>query len=120
MLYANAKYYKDTFLGTAIPDEQLEKALSNAQDDIDSLTFNRIVARGFDNLTDFQQTKVKKAVCQQAEFMFTHGPYLNLPVSNFKAGSVSMSLETKEVNGIKTDDSVLNLLDQTGLRCLRL
>jgi len=120
MLYVDVEYYKDTFLGTAIPDDLLKKSLSDAQDDIDSLTFNRIVASGFDSLTNYQQEKIKKAVCQQAEFMYTHGPYINLPVSSFKAGSVSMSLDVAEVSGIKTTDRVLNLLDQTGLRCLRL
>ena len=119
MIYVDKEYYKNVFKGTLIDDDRIEKELSNAQDDIDTLTFNRIVAKGFTNLTSFQQDRVKKAVCEQADYMTTHHDYLNLPVNSFSAGSVSMSLKILEVDGINTSNKVLHLLDQTGLRCLR-
>ncbi|MFV0394668.1 MAG: hypothetical protein ACK5LC_09775 [Coprobacillaceae bacterium] len=120
MLYADKEYYKNVFKGTLVPDDEIEKRLQDSQDDIDSLTFNRIVAKGFMNLTEFQKSKVQRAMCQQAEFLYTNSAFINLPVASFSAGSVSMSLKVLEIGGIKTEDKVLNLLNQTGLRCLKL
>lgn len=104
-----------------IPEDKLEKALLRASDQIDSLTYNRIVAAGFDRLTPFQQTNVKKAVCHQADFHFQYGDFLNMPVSGYSAGSVSLSFKTVEGGGgIQTTDSVMNLLSATGLTSRRL
>ena len=67
--YATNEYYSDTFKGNKLPIgvEERNKYLQEASEKIDSITFNRIVAKGFDNLTKFQQEKVQKAVCYQAE-----------------------------------------------------
>lgn len=61
---------------TLCPDssitEQQYNALENrAESDIDTLTFNRITAIGFDNLTAFQQDKVRLALSQQTAFVLT-------------------------------------------------
>ena len=106
-----AKYGDDL-----IPDDKVEKALSKASDQIDSLTYNRIVAIGFDNLTAFQQENVKKAVCEQADFVHKYGDFLNMPIGSYSAGSTSMSFKTIEGGGgIQTNDRVMNLLMPTGL-----
>ena len=62
MSYVDYEYYKDTFQGTVL-DESNKHKLERSSDQIDSLTFNRIRAKGFDNLTDFQKDKIRKAVC---------------------------------------------------------
>ena len=59
-LYVNEKYYSDEFSGVKLPDDKIEKYLKLAQEKIDSITFNRIVAIGFDNLTEFQKEKIKR------------------------------------------------------------
>lgn len=71
--YATSEYYTDTFKGTLFLQEDVDRYLQEASEKIDSITFNRIVARGFDNLTKFQQEKVQKAVCYQAEYIFENG-----------------------------------------------
>lgn len=104
-----------------IPDDKLKKALSRSSDQIDSLTYNRIVAAGFDNLTPFQQKNVTKAVCQQSDFIYQYGDFLNMPLSGYSAGSVSLSFKAVEgAGGIQTTDSVANLLNATGLTSRRL
>lgn len=53
MVYASKEQYLSEH--NLIPDEQIERRLKQASRHIDSLTFNRITSRGFDNLTEFQQ-----------------------------------------------------------------
>lgn len=116
MAYVDTIYYKDTYKGALIPDEELENRLELASDNVDTLTYNRITGIGFDNLTPFQQDKIKKAVCIQAEFNYQYGDYLDLPVDSYSAGSVNVSFG-KESNGVRTPNSVVNYLSQTGLTC---
>jgi len=71
--YATSEYYTDTFKGTLLPQNDVDRYLQEASEKIDSITFNRIVARGFDNLTKFQQEKVQRAVCYQAEYILNNG-----------------------------------------------
>lgn len=64
MAYADSTYYKETYGGSAIPDEQLPRYLSQASDDIDAMTFCRIGgAAGFATLPPYSAAQVQKAVC---------------------------------------------------------
>ena len=120
MFYVDETYYKDTFGGTLIPDVSLTNKLDRASDQVDSLTYNRIIGIGFDNLTNFQKDKVKKAICIHAEFMEQYGEYVDMPLSGFSAGSTSVSFNGNKINGITTTQEVINYLKQTGLTCRRL
>lgn len=115
MSYVDSIYYKGTYKGTLIPDAELDSKLEFASDDINSLTYNRIIGLGFDNLTPFQQDKIKKAVCIQAEFNYQYGDYMDLPVDSYSAGSVSLNFGNSSV--VKSPNSVANYLRQTGLTC---
>lgn len=122
MAYADIKDYVE-YIGELnfSSDSYLKSALERASDQIDSMTFNRIVATGFDNLTEFQQDKIKKAVCLHVNFLEQYGEYLNNPLSAFSAGSISVTLNrdvVKNINGVTTSNEVYNLLKQTGLTCL--
>lgn len=119
-MYATPEDY-GTYGDGLIPVAEQEKALNRASDQIDSLTYNRIVAIGFDNLIPFQQNNVIKSVCRQADFFFQYGDFLNMPLSGFSAGSVSLSFKVVEgAGGIQTSDAVANLLKSTGLTDRRL
>ena len=119
-MYATPEDYEKYGDGL-IPAEQQEKALSRASDQINSLTYNRIVAAGLDGLTPFQQTNIKKSVCRQADFFFQYGDFLNMPLAGYSAGSVSLSFKTVEGGGgIQTTDAVMNLLSASGLTSRRL
>jgi|SRR5690625_1515794 len=120
MVYATPEDYQKYGDGI-IPDDDLEKALERASDQIDSLTYNRIVAKTFSRLTDFQQENIKKSVCRQADFFYKYGEYLDMPIDSYSAGSISMGFSAVEGGGgIKTSESVVNLLGATGLTSRRL
>lgn len=120
MSYVDSTYYEISFGGTIIPEDSIDKKLERASDQIDTLTYNRITRIGFDNLTEFQKDKIKKAICIHAEFIEQYGAYIDTPLSGFSAGSTSVSFNTNKVNGITTTQEVLNYLKQTGLTCRRL
>ena len=120
MSYVDSTYYEENFKGTIIPSEGIENKLERASDQIDTLTYNRIHGKGFDNLTSFQQDIIRKAVCSHAEFIEQYGSYINVPLSGFSAGSISVSFNAEKLNGITTTQEVLNYLKQTGLTCRRL
>lgn len=104
-----------------IPVEKMERALSDASDQIDSLTYNRIFAIGFDNLTLFQKSNVIKSVCRQADFFYQYGDFLNMPIQGYSAGSISLSFKVVEGGGgVQTSENVANLLKATGLTDRRL
>lgn len=117
MSYVDEAYYI-SFSG--LIDKKLNNKLERASDQIDALTFNRIVGIGFENLTEFQKDKVRKAVCLHANFVDQYGEYIDMPLSGFSAGSTSVSFNANKVNGVTTTQEVLNYLKQTGLTCRRL
>ncbi|MDF9845178.1 MULTISPECIES: hypothetical protein [unclassified Paenibacillus] len=120
MAYATVAEYEQYGDGS-IPAEELPAALERASDQIDALTYNRIAAGGIIDLTSFQQLKVIKAVCQQADFYHTYGDYLNFPLSGYSAGSVSLSFKSVEgAGGVQTTEAVSSLLAATGLTSRRL
>lgn len=98
-LYANEDYYLNEFNGNSLPSDEIEKYLKLAQEKIDSITYNRIVAIGFDNLTDFQKSKVKEAICYQADYIFTNG-YNNENdenISSYSVLDISISVKDKDM-----------------------
>ncbi|EFM10166.1 conserved hypothetical protein [Paenibacillus curdlanolyticus YK9] len=115
MAYATADDYA-LYGNGSIPAAELDQALSQSSDQIDSLTYSRIVARGFVNLTSFQQLNVRKAVCQQADFAYQYGDYLNTPLAGYSAGSISLSFKSVVgAGGVQTTEAVFGLLRTTGL-----
>ncbi|MDM0609482.1 hypothetical protein QTH09_00395 [Clostridium perfringens] len=120
MSYVESSYYKDNFKGNTLNEDTLENRLERASDQIDVLTYNRIIGIGFENLSPFQQDKIKKAVCLQAEFIEQYGEFINMPLSGFSAGSTSVSFNGSVINGITTTQEVINYISQTGLNSRRL
>lgn len=79
--YVSKEEYKDSYNGSVIPDGDLERVLRQASRHIDSLTFNRIVAAGFDHMTAFQQETIKEVVCMQADFEYENADEINTILS---------------------------------------
>lgn len=116
--YVDSQYYKDTYSGVTISDDVLEQRLIMASHDIDSLTYNRILKVGFDNLTNFQKEIIQKSVCLHADFLHQYGEFLDLPISSYSAGSTSVGFKELKIegqNGVATTHRVFTLLKQTGL-----
>lgn len=119
MAYADGAYYKDTFKGTSIPDNELDRLLAAASDDIDAMTYNRIGGdTGLPVLTVFQQEKIRRAVCVQADFRHDYADLLNNPLSSYGINGVTMqwdkSVLVRQGTTITTN-AVIALLRQTGL-----
>ena len=121
MAYVDYEYYRDTYKGT-LEENVATKLLEEASDQVDRLTYGRIRARGFNNLTEYQQEMIKKAVCHQAEFINNNGEYLSSPLSGFSIGDVSLSFgkENQGPGGVIADKKTLDYLSQTGLTVRRL
>lgn len=94
-LYVDKKYYSDEFKGNKVPINEIEKYLRLAQEKIDSITLNRIVAIGFNNLTKFQQEKIKDAICYQAEYIYVNGYNNedNRDVSSYSVLDISVNVD---------------------------
>ena len=108
-LYVDKKYYIDEFKGNKVPINEIEEYLRLAQEKIDSITFNRIVAIGFNNLTKFQQEKIKDAICYQAEYIYVNGYNNedNRDVSSYSVLDISISVDNS--NNDKTIAQMKNM-----------
>lgn len=119
--YVRKEEYTEIYNGSVIPDEELEKALRQACRHIDSLTFNRIVAAGFDHLTAFQQETIKEVVCMQADFEYENADEINTILSSYSINGVSAQFGSSwnvfMEKGIAMKRDVYSLLMQTGLCC---
>ena len=93
MQYASSEDYAKYCPGGTVPPEEQDAALDAASRDIDGLTFDRIVAAGFDRLTAFQQELVKRAVCEQAEFRSVYAELLASPFSSYSINGVAMQFD---------------------------
>lgn len=120
MNYIDKNYYLSTYKGTLISNkDDITKYIKKACLDIDTLTFNRIVARGFENLTTFQQNIIKDVLCEHAEFLFENSDLLESVLSSYSINGVSMSFENSEnikiIDGVVMKQSLYQHLGQTGL-----
>lgn len=119
-MYVTPEYYTDTHKGNLIPQEELERSLLKAERTIDHLCFGRIKGKGFDNLTPFQQNLIKDAICLQADYIKEYGEFLTSPMKGYSVGSTKVELSKVTCNGMDTTQEIINLLEDTGLRCLML
>jgi len=106
-----------------VPDSQASDAVANlmlerAADEVDALCYGRIRKYGFENLTEFQQEKVRKAVCYHAAFLCDYGEELQSPLASYGINGVSMSFSTERTvtqGGVTTTNAVMTQLRQSGL-----
>jgi len=119
--YITPEYYKETYKGSMVPDDDLEKALRQASRHIDSLTYNRIVGRGFSNLTEFQQEVIREVVCLQSDFEYENADEINTILSSYSINGVSAQFGSSwnifTDKGIAMKRDVYSQLSQTGLCC---
>ncbi|MBS5955480.1 MAG: hypothetical protein KIC73_01060 [Clostridiales bacterium] len=119
--YVTLEYYRETYQGSIIPEEEQEKALRQASRHIDSLTYNRIMGRGFSYLTEFQQEVIKEVICQQVDFEYENADEINTILSSYSINGVSAQFGSSwnvfTDKGIAMMRDVYALLSQTGLCC---
>ena len=119
--YVTPEYYQKEYGGGIVPERELEKALRQACHHIDSLTYNRIVGRGFSKLTDFQQEVIREVVCQQADFETENEDEINTVLQSYSINGVSAQFGSSwnvfTDKGVAMKRDVYALLCQTGLCC---
>ena len=115
------EYYQNTYKGSLIPDEELERALRQASRHIDSLTYNRIVGQGFSNLTPFQQEIIQEVICLQADFEYENADEIDTILQGYSINGVSAQFGSSwnvfTEKGVAMRRDVYALLSQTGLCC---
>jgi hypothetical protein len=120
-MYADYDYYSTEYKGT-MPEEDAVKALKQASRHIDTLTYNRIVGVGFDNLTPFQQKIVKECICMMADFENTNASMINSLINSYSINGASISFSgecanCQLTNGVIVQKDTYAYLAQTGLTC---
>lgn len=115
------EYYRTIYNGSIIPNEAQERSIRQASRHIDSLTYNRIVGRGFSNLAEFQQEIIREAVCQQADFEWENADEIDTILQNYSINGVSAQFGSSwnvfTDKGVAMKRDVYALLSQTGLCC---
>lgn len=124
-MYADKEYYAKIYGGSMIPEDEIERALDIASMHIDSLTYNRIVGRGFSGMTEFQQNMVRRVCCMQAEFEYENAALIQSVLDSYSLNGVSMSFgsnwKVTTAAGVAMRRDVYAMLCQTGLcdrRCI--
>ena len=119
--YVTPEYYLDQYEGGIVPEEELAKTLKQASRHIDSLTYNRIVGRGFSSLTQFQKDIIQDVVCQQADFETENADEINSILSSYSINGVSAQFGSSwnvfTDKGVAMKRDLYALLCQTGLCC---
>ena len=118
-MYADYEYYSETY-GGKMSLEDAEKALKTASRHIDTLTYNRIVGKGFENLTEFQQGIIKECACMMADFEHSNSEMINSLINSYSLNGVSVSFGGEGANyalvsGIVVQRDTYSYLGQTGL-----
>ena len=99
--------------------KDIQEVLDLAEMKVDEVTFNRIRGIGFDNLTEFQKDKVRKAVCVQADYIQEYGGYTDgePQIESYSVLDISVSVSNKQTDAERAGMATLayKLLEQTGL-----
>jgi len=96
MAYITEKYYAKTY-GGKITGDGLAGLINRAAALIDMLTFNRIQAQGFDNLTAFQKKAVKRAACLIVDYMGASGERPGTDIESYWLQDMRINLRRRKL-----------------------
>lgn len=112
-------YFKAENYSGVIPVEKVESLLKNASRHIDILTYNRIVAVGFENLTAFQQGVISEVCVELANFEYENADVIETVLQSYSINGVSMtfgnSWNVKVISGVAMPMYLYQRLLSTGL-----
>ena len=119
MSYVDFEYYSKTYGGKIITAEDAPNLLQNASNTVDTLTYCRIVSRGFEALTAFQKAIVQRVVWALAEWQSENADILDNPYNSYSingvAASWGKSVGVRTINGVLIPNSIYSELVKTGL-----
>lgn len=118
-MYADFNFYSADFGGATLTADTAKGYLEDASTKIDILTFCRINSVGFNNLTKFQQGKVKTVCCKLADFLCENEDVINSCVSSYSINGVSVDLRNSANlvmhEGVLIPSALYSELAMTGL-----
>lgn len=115
------RYYYDEFDGPRSDDStEVNNALKAAKLKVDGLSFGRIEAIGFENLTEFQKKCVMEAICYQAAYYLKHGYDGIVQSYSVPDISVTVSALNKETARDCVSPFTVSLLTKCNLNSRRL
>lgn len=108
---------------TNVDEEEIlpyrDKIINSANSAIDVLTYSRINAIGFENLTEFQQRIVSECAFEIARFLLENREILDTPLSSYSINGVSMQFKFNQTvhcsNGVVVPESTYRKLMSTNL-----
>lgn len=119
--YADSTYYFNIFKGTSLNEENVDKYLKKASRDIDVLTYNRIVKKGFEHLTQYQKDVIQEVCCEHASFLFDNEDMVKTYLASYGINGVNMSFGNSWNvyidSGIAIAKDLYEQLCSTGLCC---
>lgn len=121
MAYIDTDYYKNTYKGVEVPEDDLERYINRASDVIDQITRHVLSGVEFNRLAEFIQTQVKKACAAQVEFYAINGGDAEINAgadySNFSVGKFQYSKggKSKNLQADRISPTVWSYLAHTGL-----
>ena len=120
--YADMSFYKEYTGKAELEEDSLPKYLKKASRDIDVLTFNRIVKKGFANLTEYQKEIVMEVCCEHASFLYDNESMIKTYLSSYSINGVNMNFGSSWnlhiEGGVAMDKGLYEKLSSTGLCCL--
>ena len=121
-LYTSVDYYFEKYKGETLNKTSIEKYLKMAQEKIDSVTHNRIVSIGFNNLTNFQKEKIEEAICSQADYIYENGynHEENDDISSYSVLDISVNVDNSDrkqtvANKLGMSEYAYDCIKKTGL-----
>lgn len=119
--YVTSEYYSNVYGGKVTDD--LTNRIYKASRHLDALTFNRLVGRDFDKLTEYQQETIKRVVCGMVDFETENEDLIESVLCSYTINGVSMTMDASKwnihvSNGVAIKSDLYQLLISTGL-CYR-
>lgn len=103
-----------------VPDD-FDRLAYKASRIVDTLTHNRIIGIGFENLTDYQQQTIIECCCEVVKFYYDNADVLDGALGAYSINGVSMQFSFNSsvavIDGCTVSKSTYNRLITTGLCC---
>ncbi|MCI5723008.1 MAG: hypothetical protein MR283_03260 [Erysipelotrichaceae bacterium] len=122
MQYVDKAYYKNTYKGIILTDDNADRYLSIASRHANTICRGRVEGTGFNNLSSFRKSSIQEVVCRQAEFLYQNESMLETYLSSYAINGVTMqfgqSWNLHTEGGIAMPEELYQILLRTGL-CYR-
>ena len=122
MQYVNKAYYKGTYNGIILTEDNADRYLTIASRQVNTICRGRIEGMGFDSLSPFRKSSIQEVICRQAEFLYQNESMLETYLSSYAINGVSMQFgqawNLHVEGGIAIPEELYQALLRTGL-CYR-